>query len=254
MSMMAMNRTRRDRKRMDSVTTVEAHGEGLLCFTADGSWFRGLMESTDDRYFDLCGTIVNDDFADKYPVLANLATDVQPLDDSMDELRPAVLLEGTAHGDDDGLGSSSSSSLPTMSDSPPTRRSPPLVRRGSEFSRSLSSAGSVISPGSFEAAMRALAEVPPGAPVTYDVHIRDHEEATECSVRFVPGWSGQDSCQLDSKELQFAAQKRYRGNKADMMIQRRLGPGLVGQGCIVFTGEMHIQYQYDYLATPKWCL
>ncbi|XP_037084969.1 uncharacterized protein LOC119105612 [Pollicipes pollicipes] len=235
MSMMAANRLRRGRKRTDSIVTVEAQGAGLLCFSADGSWFEGQLEANDERDFDLHGRLVPDD---PVPVPASAAG--APPADSDEE--HAILLEPVneeAASDDSGR-----------------PESPAAVTGGSgsgRVSSATSSPASLITPIAFEAAMRALAAVAPGAPVTYDVNIRDHEEGSEHRVRFVAGYSG-ESCALDSKELQFTAEKRYRGQRADMIIQKRLGSALLGQGCVVFTGKMRIEYQYDYLRTPKWCL
>ena len=232
MSMMAANRVRRGRKRADSLITVEAHGEGLLCFAADGSWFQGQLEATDERDFDLAGRLVADE-----PI--RIPTCVP------EDVEQAILLEtGDGGSDDSGRPES-----PAGSPEPETER-PHLLRRES----SSSSPGSRCSPSAFESAMRALAAVAPGTPVTYDVNIRDREEGSEHRVRFVPGYSAGVSCHLDSKEVQFTAEKRFRGQKADMVIQRRLGSALVGQGCVVFTGRMRIEYQFDYMSTPKWLL
>ncbi|KAF0288115.1 hypothetical protein FJT64_013484 [Amphibalanus amphitrite] len=235
MSMMAANRVRRGRKRADSLITVEAHGEGLLCFAADGSWFQGQLEAVDERDFDLVGRRVADEPI-RIPTCAS------------EDVEQAILLESGECGSDDS-GRPESPPLTEAERSPELQRAH-LLRRGS----SASSPGSKCSPTAFESAMRALAAVAPGTPVTYDVNIRDREEGSEHRVRFVPGFSAGSSCHLDSKELQFTAEKRYRGQKADMVIQKRLGRALVGQGCVVFTGQMRVEYQFDYMSTPKWVL
>lgn len=269
-SMMAMNRLRRDRKRTNSIISVSASGEGLLCFAADGSWFEGQLVASDDRDFDLCGRLVTED---PLSVLSSSSEASQPgsLPDSQDsptaasqaapdsdlEEHHGVLLESAdpeerAGPEDRADSPASNHSPPRPSQSVPAARRAPMLaelRRGS----SSSIMGSIISPRAFEAAMRALVDVAPGAPFAYDVYIRDHEEGSEHRARFVPAWRG-DTCSLDSKELQFTAEKRYRGQRADMIIQRRLGPALIGKGCVVFTGRMNIEYQFDYQSTPKWCL
>ena len=235
MSMMAANRVRRGRKRADSLITVEAHGEGLLCFAADGSWFQGQLEATDERDFDLAGRLVAEE-----PV--RLPTCLP------EEEEQTILLEPVDGGSEDS-GRPGSPATPDAGGSPDSERAT-LLRRCS----SASSPGSRCSPSAFESAMRALSAVAPGAPVTYDVKIRDRDEGSEHRVRFVPGYSAGASCHLDSKEVQFTAERRFRGQKADMVIQKRLGSALVGQGCVVFTGQMRIQYQFDYMSTPKWLL
>ena len=240
MSMMAANRVRRGRKRQDSLITVEAHGQGLLCFAADGSWFQGQLEAVDERDFDLVGRLVADE-----PIRVPTCVPEEPQEQEHEQ---TILLDG---GSDDS-GRPDSPQLPEVGGSGSPIVSPALGRRDS--SASTSSPGSRCSPDAFEAAMRALAAAAPGAPVTYDVNIRDREEGSEHRVRFVPGYSAGAACHLDSKELQFTAEKRFRGQKADMMIQRRLGAALVGQGCVVFTGRMRVEYTFDYMSTPKWVL
>lgn len=242
MSMMAMNRVRRGRKRTDSLITVEAHGEGLLCFAADGSWFQGQLESTDERDFDLSGRLVADE-----PI--RIPTCVPEDVESVTVEQATILLEtGDVGSDDSG-----------RPETPPEREAGGSPEPGPERAQlrrcsSASSPGSVFSPTAFESAMRSLAAVAPGTPVTYDVNIRDRTECSEHHVRFVPGFSAGVSCHLDSKEVQFTAEKRFKGQKADLVIQRRLGSALVGQGCVVFTGRMRVEYQYDFMSTPKWLL
>lgn len=231
MSMMAANRLRRHRKRTDSIITVEAHGQGLLCFAPDGAWFQGQLEAADGRDFDLSGRLVVEEPPPP-------PTPESRESEDKEEHLP-ILLEGGS--DDSG-----------RPDSPPGRVSPePEVSRRSSTT---SSPGSVITPHTFEAAMRALVRVQPGAHVAYDVGIHDREEGSEHRVRFVAGGLRGEACSLDSREVQFTAERRYRGQKADMMIQRRLGPALLGRGCTVYTGRMRIEYQFDYMQTPKWCL
>ena len=78
--------------------------------------------------------------------------------------------------------------------------------------------------------------------VMYDVTISDLEEGTQHHIRSVNGRSG-NTCTLRSRQLCFATDRSFWGQRADMVIQKQLAaPDLVGQGCHVFAGPMRFYY------------
>jgi len=78
--------------------------------------------------------------------------------------------------------------------------------------------------------------------ITYDVTISDLEEGTQHTIRGVNGRSG-NTCTLRSRQLCFATERSFWGQRADMVIQKQLAaPDLVGQGCHVFAGPMRFYY------------
>jgi len=78
--------------------------------------------------------------------------------------------------------------------------------------------------------------------VMYDVSICDLEEGTQHNIRGINGRSG-NTCTLRSRQLCFATDRSFWGQRADMVIQKQLAaPELVGQGCHVFAGPMRFYY------------
>ena len=90
----------------------------------------------------------------------------------------------------------------------------------------------------------------------FDITVCDLEEGTQHSIRNVTGMSGQ-SCTLRNKHFSFVTEKAFRGQKADMVIQRDFDPQLVEQGCHVFAGPVRFHYKplmpVSSSLTNNWC-
>lgn len=79
--------------------------------------------------------------------------------------------------------------------------------------------------------------------LSYKVTIADHVTGTTHALKNVYCSMMSDGCSLKNDDLSFSSSGRFKGAKADMVIQRIIGRSLTKNNMIVFQGS--ISYTYD---------
>lgn len=104
------------------------------------------------------------------------------------------------------------------------------------------------------------ANLPANPFVSYDVTVIDHNDEQTYVFPTVILTSCQPLCALLSSRFNFNAEQAYRGQKADMLIQRYLTPRLVGNGLKVYAGQVTLDLMekssdetVHKTGNPLWC-
>lgn len=96
-----------------------------------------------------------------------------------------------------------------------------------------------LSDSSTESTDTIAENLAPNSCVSYDVTVLDHDDEQTYTFQSVILTScNQPMCTLLSSRFKFTADKAYRGQKADMLIQRYLTPRLVGNNLRVYAGHL----------------
>jgi len=98
--------------------------------------------------------------------------------------------------------------------------------------------------------------------VAYDVTVNDHDDEESYDFPSVLLTAYYPLCALLSSRFSFTAEKAFKGQKADMLIQRYLTPRLVGKNLKVFAGYLtvdlspqpHSMSSSFKSSSPLWCL
>lgn len=97
---------------------------------------------------------------------------------------------------------------------------------------------------------------------SYSVSVLDHDDEESYDFNAVVLTSFDSLCSLLSPRFSFTADKSYRGQKADMLIQRYMTPRLVGNNLKVYAGNLTAILTRSSSAErdlkpgscPMWCL
>jgi len=261
-------------------------GYAHLCFEDQGSWFRGILITTDGTSYTLTGKKVALDLDRQ---LTSAQMDENGIPDvvrdftsplarsrvgSFDLARPAIennapateerelqfiLEDPEPYVEQEGVVSSSSSS--SRPGSPPSSQQ--IVRALDalllkDTSDASGESSPIVSMNLGRSLSRSLIERSDMTTV-YDVTVSDLEDATQHLIRQV-GSRNSYSSTLRNRQFCFSAEKAYWGQRADLVIQKQLAAAdLVGRGCHVFAGPLRFYFTpanratSDPCAGPAWC-
>lgn len=93
----------------------------------------------------------------------------------------------------------------------------------------------------------------------YSISIMDYETGINHKVQGSGGFGPEGDCSLEGENLSFQCTSHSKGVRANKVIQKALGPGLLDQDMLVFQGPLSFSYP-DTLCYPssireaQWCL
>jgi len=220
-------------------TQSKVEGKTTLAVSSDGEWFQGnIINSCGDSY-----TISGKRRCSSVRNLSSMST--------CNDNRSTVLKEDVESKANDDNTSSNDSGVGSFI-------CQTFDHESSEYNESPSEVDSIDSE-LVRIAMENIDLDDDECEACYDVTIFDFETGMNHSVEGVQGVISSDQCTLTGDNLSFQSTSSSRGARADVIISKHMGTGLIDRNLFAFQGDLSFTYN-DLICYPttvsdsQWCL